>query len=159
MATEAPTSEPKAVEPDYRAGVFYFGAEFAWDWPKGDEPRGILRAFNPATGEKKWDFPSAIPMNGGVLSTAGNVVFSGAQTGELYALDAETGKQLWKFQTGSGIIAPPVTYEVDGVQYVTVASGLGGVYALFSGDERLAAVPPGGAIYTFALFDKMRATN
>ncbi|MEQ8345977.1 MAG: PQQ-dependent dehydrogenase, methanol/ethanol family [Sneathiellaceae bacterium] len=149
----------KAVQPDYRAGVFYFGAEFGWDWPKEAEPRGLLRAFNPVTGEKKWDFPSAIPMNGGVLSTAGDLVFSGAQTGELYALDAETGKELWKFQTGSGIIAPPVTYEIDGVQYVTVASGLGGVYALFSGDERLAAIPAGGAIYTFALFDKSRPTN
>ena len=139
----------KAVEPKYRAGVFYFGAEFSWDWPEGH--RGELRAIDPMTGKAKWTQPVDIPRLGGVLSTAGNVVFTGAQTGEFEAFHSDTGEKLWSFNTGSGIIGQPVTWELDGKQYVSVLNGAGGVYALFSGDERLAAVPPGGYVWTFAL--------
>jgi alcohol dehydrogenase (cytochrome c) len=86
-----------------------------------------------------------------VLSTAGGVVFSGQLTGEFDAFDSDTGKKLWTFKTGSGIEGQPITFEVDGVQYVAVTSGIGGVYSIFSGDERLAAVPPGGSLWLFAL--------
>ena len=55
-------------------------------------------------------------------------------------------RKLWQFQTGSGIEGQPVTWEQDGVQYVAIASGYGGVYSLFSGDTRLAAVPAGGSL-------------
>lgn len=139
----------KAVEPQYRAGVFYFGAEFSWDWPEGH--RGELRAIDPMTGEAKWKDPIDIPRLGGVLSTAGGLVFTGTQTGEFQALDAATGAHLWSYQTGSGIVGQPVSWEMDGKQYVTILSGGGAVYALFAGDERLAAVPPGGNVWTFAL--------
>ncbi|MGC3939641.1 PQQ-dependent dehydrogenase, methanol/ethanol family [Roseobacter sp. EG26] len=139
----------KAVEPKYRAGVFYFGAEFSWDWPEGH--RGELRAVDPMTGNVKWSQPADIPRLGGVLSTAGNLVFTGAQTGEFEAFHAETGDELWSFNTGSGVIGQPVTWEMAGKQYVTVLNGSGGVYALFSGDERLAETPPGGSVWTFAL--------
>ncbi|WP_298918787.1 PQQ-dependent dehydrogenase, methanol/ethanol family [uncultured Roseobacter sp.] len=139
----------KAVEPKYRAGVFYFGAEFSWDWPEGH--RGELRAIDPMTGDVKWSQPADIPRLGGVLSTAGNLVFTGAQTGEFEAFHAETGDKLWSFNTGSGVIGQPVTWEMAGKQYVTVLNGSGGVYALFSGDERLAETPPGGSVWTFAL--------
>ena len=88
---------------------------------------------------------------GSVLSTAGGVVFSGQLTGEFEAFDADTGKKLWQFQTGSGIEGQPVTWQQDGVQYVAVTSGYGGVYSLFSGDERLANVPPGGSLWVFAV--------
>jgi len=71
-------------------------------------------------------------------------------SGEFMALDADNGKKLWQFQTGSGIIGQPVTWEHEGRQYVTVVSGVGGVYALI-GDERLAKVPAGGSVWTFAL--------
>ena len=60
-------------------------------------------------------------------------------------------KTVWSYQTGSGIVGQPVTWEMDGKQYVTVLNGSGAVYTLFSGDERLADVPPGGAVWTFAL--------
>lgn len=139
----------KAVEPKYRAGVFYFGAEFSWDWPEGH--RGELRALDPMTGDVKWSQPADIPRLGGVLSTGGNLVFTGAQTGEFEAFHAETGERLWSFNTGSGIIGQPVTWEMGGKQYVTVLNGSGGVYTLFSGDERLAETPPGGSVWTFAL--------
>ena len=139
----------KAVEPQYRAGVFFFGAEFSWEWPDGH--RGALRAVEPTTGEVKWEQRSDIPRNAGVLSTAGGLVFTGAQTGEFEAFDAESGDKLWEFQTGSGIVGQPITWERDGRQYVTVVNGGGAVYVLFAGDERLAAVPPGGNVWTFAL--------
>ncbi len=140
----------KAVEPQYRAGTFYFGAEFSWDWPKNDE-RGYLRAIDPVTGQTRWSQPSRVPRMGGVLSTAGNLVFTGAQTGEFEAFNAETGDKLWEYNTGSGIVGQPVTWEMDGQQYVTVLNGSGAVYVLFSGDEALANVPPGGSVWTFAL--------
>lgn len=139
----------KAVEPTYRAGVFYFGAEFSWDWPEGD--RGYLRAIDPMTGEMKWQSGSAIPRFAGVLSTGGDVLFTGSQSGELEAFNAETGEKLYEFNVGTGIIGQPMTWEADGTQYVTLAVGSGGVYSLFSGDERLAQTPAGGALWTFKL--------
>lgn len=141
----------KAVEPQYRAGVFYFGAEFSWAWP--EEHRGELRAIDPMTGDVAWANKIDIPRLGGLLSTDGGLVFAGRQTGEFEALDDTTGETLWSFQTGSGIVGQPVAWEMEGKQYITVANGGGAVYVLFSGDERLAAVPPGGSIWTFALMD------
>ena len=114
-------------------------------------PRGHLKAIDPMTGKAKWEAPSDIPRFSGVLSTAGGVVFSGQLTGEFEAFDADDGKKLWQFQTGSGIEGQPVTWQQDGVQYVAVTSGYGGVYSLFSGDERLAKVPTGGSLWVFAV--------
>ena len=139
----------QAQVPKYRAGVFYFGAKFAWAYPKG--PRGYLKAIDPMTGKAKWEIASELPNFAGTLSTAGGLVFTGTETGAFKAYDAETGKELWHFQTGSGIVGQPITWSHDGRQYVTVTSGIGGVYSLFSGDERLAQIPPGGSVWTFAL--------
>ena len=93
-----------------------------WEWPQG--PRGYLKAIDPLTGKTKWENGSDIPRFSGVLSTGGGVVFSGQLTGEFEAFDAETGKKLWQFQTGSGIEGQPITWQQDGVQYVAVASGI-----------------------------------
>ncbi len=139
----------KAVEPQYRAGTWYTGVDLGFVWPDGD--RGSLRAIEPMTGKILWQASSGVPRQAGVLATAGGLVFTGAQTGEFEAFDASSGDKLWQFQTGSGIVGQPITWEHDGRQYVTVANGGGAVYVLFSGDERLAAVPPGGSIWTFAL--------
>ncbi|MGJ4895927.1 MULTISPECIES: methanol/ethanol family PQQ-dependent dehydrogenase [unclassified Bradyrhizobium] len=135
----------------YKAGEWYLGMDLTdlWDWPEG--PRGQLKAIDPMTGKTKWEQPSDIPRFSGVLSTAGGVVFSGKLTGEFEAFDADSGKKLWQFQTGSGIEGQPVTWQQDGVQYVAVTSGYGGVYSLFSGDERLANVPAGGSLWVFAV--------
>ena len=137
----------------YKAGEWYLGMDLTdlWDWPEGDAPRGHLKAIDPMTGKTKWEAPSAIPRFSGVMSTAGGVVFSGQLTGEFEAFDADSGKKLWSFQTGSGIEGQPVTWQQDGVQYVAVSSGYGGVYSLFSGDERLAKVPTGGSLWVFAV--------
>lgn len=141
----------KAVPAEYKAGEWYVGMDLSdlWDWPQG--PRGYLKAIDPLTGKAKWEQPSDMPRFSGVLSTGGGIVFSGQLSGEFEAFDAESGKKLWQFKTGSGVEGQPVTWQQDGVQYVAVTSGIGGVYSLFSGDERLAAIPPGGSLWVFAL--------
>ena len=141
----------KTVQADYKAGEWYVGMDLSdlWEWPQG--ARGYLKAIDPMTGKTKWENGSDIPRFSGVMSTAGGLVFSGQLTGEFEAFDADTGKKLWQFQTGSGIEGQPVTWEQDGVQYIAVASGYGGVYSLFSGDTRLASVPAGGSLWVFAL--------
>jgi alcohol dehydrogenase (cytochrome c) len=114
------------------------------------EPRGYLKAIDPMTGVAKWQtgFPS--PNWAGTLVTAGGLVFTGTLTGEFIAADADTGNILWKFQTPSGIIGMPVTWETNGVQYVTITSGIGGTYAR-QPDPNLAHVPKGGVLLTFKL--------
>ena len=139
----------KAVEPQYRAGVFYFGAEFSWSCP--EQNRGYLRAIDPMTGDVKWEHGVEIPRIAGTLATGGNLVFTGTQTGEFEAFDASTGERVWSFNTGSGIVGQPMTWEMDGKQYISIVNGGGAVYALFSGDERLASYPAGGNVWTFAL--------
>jgi alcohol dehydrogenase (cytochrome c) len=137
------TKEPMAM---------YLGSEIADQiWPENGM-RGYLKAIDPMTGKSKWQVPSAMPNFSGVLSTAGGLVFSGRMDGEFAAYDSATGDKLWGFQTGSGIIGIPVTWERDGQQYVTIASGIGGLYALYSGDQRLQNIPTGGSLWTFALF-------
>src|SRR5215467_8744099 len=140
-----------AVPAEYKQGEWYLGMDLTdvWAWPDG--PRGYLKAIDPMTGKAKWEAPSDLPRFSGVLSTAGGIVFSGQLTGEFEAFDADSGKKLWQFQTGSGIEGQPVTWEQDGVQYVAVTSGYGGVYSLFSGDEPLAQVPAGGSLWVFAV--------
>ena len=121
-----------------------------------DDPnvRGYLKAVDPLTGKSKWETPYKSPNYSSTMVTASNLVFTGVLTGEFQALDAETGKVLWSFQTPSGIVGQPVTWEKDGKQYVTVPSGIGGVYALRSGDPNIANVPVGATLWTFGLFDE-----
>jgi alcohol dehydrogenase (cytochrome c) len=114
------------------------------------DPRGYLKAIDPMTGEAKWQTGFKSPNWAGTLVTAGGLVFTGTLTGEFLAVDADTGKILWQFQTPSGIIGQPVTFETNGTQYVTVASGIGGVYAR-QPDPNLAHVPKGGVVVTFKL--------
>jgi alcohol dehydrogenase (cytochrome c) len=87
---------------------------------------GYLKAIDPATGNEVWAHKTKHPMVASVLTTAGNLVFVGEPTGEFDAFDAKTGQLLWQFQTGSGIHASPVTYSIDGKQYVAIATGWGG---------------------------------
>ena len=121
-----------------------------------DDPnvRGFLKAVDPLTGKSKWETPYKSPNFSSTMVTAGNIVFTGVMTGEFQALDADTGKILWSFQTPSGIVGQPVTWERNGKQYVTVMSGIGGVYAQRAGDPNLENLPTGVSLWTFALFDK-----
>ncbi len=110
---------------------------------------GYFAAINPLTGEKKWQIPlTGLPGSAGMLATGGGLVFTGKLSGEFIALDEDTGKTLWQFQTGSSVNSTAITYTHKGRQYVTIASGLGGILA-----SRYASVqmPAGGAVWTFAL--------
>lgn len=116
---------------------------------KPDDVMGYFAAINPVTGEKKWQIPlTGLPASAGMLATGGGLVFTGKLTGEFLALDSDTGKTLWQFQTGSSVNSTAITYTHKGRQYVTIASGLGGILA-----TRYASVqmPTGGAVWTFAL--------
>jgi alcohol dehydrogenase (cytochrome c) len=139
------------TKPEYKKGEWYLGVNFrGFTFPK-NEPYGYLKAIDPMTGKSKWEMAwPGLPSMAGTLSTAGGLVFTGAATGEVMALDASTGNKLWQFQTGSGIIGLPVTWERNGTQYVSIVSGGGGVYTL-TGDERMAQIPAGGSVWTFAI--------
>lgn len=94
--------------------------------------RGRLLAWDPVGQREVWRVEHANPANGGVVSTAGNLVFQGTADGRFVAYDARTGAKLWEFPTGMGIVAPPITYSLDGRQYVSVLVGWGAGYALAS---------------------------
>jgi alcohol dehydrogenase (cytochrome c) len=84
---------------------------------------GAVRALNPLTGEKVWDYKMRDVSDAGILTTAGDVLFSGNREGYFFALDARTGKELWKRYLGSQVAASPITYTTDGTQYVSIAAG------------------------------------
>lgn len=142
----------KPVVMAWRKGVAYAAAEFAFPEPVDDVPMGYLRAVEPLTGKRVWQVPVDPPANGGVLTTAGGLVFTGLQTGELAAYNIDDGNLLWQYQTPSGIIAPPVTYELDGEQYVAIQSGIGGLFSWFLPNPKFATVTKGASITVFKLF-------
>lgn len=92
-------------------------------------------------------------MGGGALATACDVVFYGTPEGFLKAGDAKSGKKLWRFQTGSGIVAPPITWKQSGEQYVAVLSGWGGAVPLWGGEvaKRVRLLEQGGPVWVFKL--------
>ena len=117
--------------------------------PQPGEVLGHFLAIDPLTGNKKWEIPLVdYPGAAGMLATGGDLVFTGKLTGEFLALDESTGETLWQFKTGSSVNATAITYTHNGRQYVSVASGRGGVFSnRYAGDT----VPAGGAMWTFAL--------
>jgi alcohol dehydrogenase (cytochrome c) len=106
----------------YEAGHAYYGSAY---FPAADsEPYyGALRALDPATGQLQWEFRHPSPSWSGVLSTAGNLVFTGDAEGNFIALDATSGKALWHFQTGGSVYSAPISFAVDGKQYIAIAAG------------------------------------
>lgn len=96
--------------------------------------KGNLIAWDPVAQRAVWTVALDRPWNGGVVSTAGNLVFQGMSTGEFAAFRADDGKRMWSMQTNTGIIAPPITYEAGGEQYVIVELGWGGAFALSAGE-------------------------
>jgi len=136
----------------YKKGAAYLGAGFTIK-TLGDGPIGAMRAVDPKTGKIVWEAPNNAPLWGGVLTTGGNLVFWGTPEGYLQAADAKTGKIVWKFQTGSGVVAPPVTWSEGGEQYVAVASGWGGAVPLWGGDvaKKVSFLEQGGSMWVFKL--------
>ncbi len=88
--------------------------------------RGVLKAFDPLTGETRWSVEHPYYWNGGVLATAGGLVFQGDSQGMLTAYDKDNGNKLWAFDAQVSMLAPPITYRIDGVQYIAILTGSGG---------------------------------
>jgi alcohol dehydrogenase (cytochrome c)/quinohemoprotein ethanol dehydrogenase len=96
--------------------------------------KGSLKAWDPVTQKEKWSVQHPGAWNGGVLSTAGNLVFQGNVGGEFVAYNAADGTKLWSFPAQTGIVAAPATYAIGDEQYVVVLAGWGGTYAISGGD-------------------------
>jgi quinohemoprotein ethanol dehydrogenase len=96
--------------------------------------KGYVVAWNPALAKQAWRIDLKGPWNGGLLSTAGNLLFQGNASGEFVAYRADSGERLWSLPTQTGVVAAPMTYQVDGVQYVAVLAGWGGVFPLVAGE-------------------------
>jgi len=129
-------------------------ANFANVEPPTSKPYGRLVAWDPVKQQAAWTKEQISPWNGGTLTTAGNLVFQGTADGRFIAYNATTGEPLWETPTGTGVIAAPSTYLVDGKQYVSIAVGWGGVYGLA---QRATDRQGPGTVYTFAVGGKAPA--
>jgi len=109
--------------------------------------------YDPVKGEIVWSHKEKLPLWAGVLATKGGLIFTGTGEGFLKAFDAKTGKEVFKFQTGSGIISCPITWEEDGEQYIGIASGYGGAVPLWGGGiaKLTKTVSQGGSFWVFKL--------
>ena len=118
-------------------------------------PKGFIRAWDPVAKKERWSVPMGGAWNGGLLSTAGGLVFGGGSDGVFAAYDASSGAQLWKMDLTTGILAPPVTYTLDGEQYVALLAGWGGAWGLANAkDPNSAVVKHGtnqGRLFVFKL--------
>ncbi|MGM0571357.1 PQQ-dependent dehydrogenase, methanol/ethanol family [Marinobacter sp.] len=155
-AQNIPASMQKMPEWDYNEeepGVFMSGTGwntgmFLNPTEPGSKPFGRLVAWDPVKQQEAWRYEHISPWNGGTLTTAGNLVFQGTADARLMAFNASNGDKLWDTMVGTGIVAAPVTYEVDGQQFVSIAAGWGGVYGLVQrGSDR--TIP--GTVYTYSL--------
>jgi alcohol dehydrogenase (cytochrome c)/quinohemoprotein ethanol dehydrogenase len=99
-----------------------------------DSVKGRLLAWDPVAQKQVWAVEHPGPWNGGVLSTAGNLVFEGIASGHFEAYRAGDGKKLWSFDAQTGVMAGPVSYTAKGQQYVAVAAGWGGIFPLVTGE-------------------------
>lgn len=137
-----------------------FGTGAGWNLAIGTDPRnptikddkasiqGKLIAWDPVKQTKVWEVLQSEIWGGGLLATAGDLVFQGSANGKFSAYHARSGKVLWEVPLQTGIISSPVTYLLDGVQYVTIITGWGGGYGMKN--KHTNAVLP-GVVYTFAL--------
>lgn len=107
---------------DYEEGERFTGGGGRYTQPM-DAFHSSIRAINPATAEIEWEFPIMPRSSAGITTTAGGIVFTGSADGYFFALDAASGEELWHISLGARVHAAPMTYAVDGKQYVTIASG------------------------------------
>jgi PQQ-dependent dehydrogenase (methanol/ethanol family) len=137
------------IESSYIAGTPYWGAQMTRHAGPGGN-RGAFIAWDATTGKTVWSIPEKFLVYSGALATAGDVVFYGTIDGYFKAVDARSGKELWRFKVGSGVIGAPITYlGPDGKQYVAVLTGVGGAAGV---DSHVDGYPSeGGALYVFSL--------
>lgn len=130
-------------------GLPFWGSFAAADAFGPGESHGFLKAVTAASGAEAWSVKTEHPNVSGVLSTAGGLVFWGEADGTFHATDAKSGKDLWTYNVGTGIHAPPITFAMDGQQYVALAAGWGGWVDGFA--PELANAPRGHALTVFRL--------
>ena len=122
MAVREACATYRSKTRDPRPGAGYTGTGAQDDEVVGAP--GAIRALDPATGDTRWDFPIHEGSSAaGVLATGGGVLFAASHDGYLIALDAINGKLLWRYQTGGSIHSSPISYAVDGKQYIAIAAG------------------------------------
>jgi len=141
-------------EEEKAPGKFYLGANMQMDSAPDRPHPGRLIAWNPATQKQVWSIDEDLPLLGGAMSTAGGLMFYGNVRGWLHGVDAQTGKLLWKFNVGTGMTQSPITYMVDGKQYVAVVAGrIKGPPSFMGkkGERVIAASPEGGSLLVFEL--------
>lgn len=121
--------------------------------PPGDKPHGRLDARDPLTGKVKWSIRYDMPPLSSVLTTAGGLVFTGDMEGHIYGYGADDGKELWRFNAGSGLRGGPVSYQAGGKQYIVVPTGLGSHAPGFLAGAypQIKDLPGGVALVAFAL--------
>jgi PQQ-dependent dehydrogenase (methanol/ethanol family) len=144
----------EGIQEEYKRGQFYLGVNFDLDKPGPGGYLGGLKAWDPVAQKEVWFIKDDLPFNGGTMTTTTGLVFAGDIKGTFRAHDAKTGKELWKFNTGSGISAAPISYTLDGKQYVAVTSGrTQSMPAFFGkiGEKMVAASPEGGTLFVFTL--------
>jgi PQQ-dependent dehydrogenase (methanol/ethanol family) len=134
---------------EFRAEVWNTGVQFGAAGPVPAAPLGHLLAWDPVAQEERWRVPYTDMWNGGTLTTAGTLVFQGTSDGRFVAYNAVSGEKLWEVSLGGGVIAAPMTYELDGIQYVSIMAGWGGSYGVTGGGRGLPRTP--GRLYTFTL--------
>lgn len=137
----------------YKKGAAYLGAGFNVK-PIFKDHIGSLKAIDPIAMKVVWEWKNKAPLWGGVLSTAGGLVFTGTPEGYLMAFNAKTGDVLWKFNVGTGIVAPPIAWEQDGQEVIGVAAGWGGAVPLWGGEvaKTFKGIDQGGSYWLFKLF-------
>jgi len=158
-----------SLEANYISGTPYIGAEVKYYAGPGGN-RGVFTAWDPVNRRKVWEIKEDLPLWSPALATAGGLVFYGTMDGWFKAVDQRSGKLLWRFKAGSGIIGQPISYRgPDGRQYIAVMAGVGGwpgsivtnnldVRDPSAGNGWGAALPdlpkrtqPGGMLYVFTL--------
>jgi glucose dehydrogenase len=112
-------------------------SSFTFFKPTTDPTWGNITSVDLTSGKIKWEVKTDQPMVGGVMATAGGLLFAGEGNGNFNAYEAKTGKQLWQYKSQYGVNAPPITYKSNGTQYIAVASGGSGLYKYAMGDEIL----------------------
>lgn len=161
--------EPQKRTHTQQGTVYVFANVYMY--PEKPGVTGKIKKFDVLTGETVWEIPDPYPNWGGTLVTEGGLMFYGSNSGHFRAVDRESGKVVWERKLGSGIIGNPITYKIDGKQYVSVFAGLGGwiglpVTAGLDMDDKYGAIgatamakatgldkiPQGGELYTFRVF-------
>ncbi len=159
-ALDMPFAYGNEPEFNYEAGRWNLANDWRLGMPFGDDRvdakidgllRGHVSAWDPVAQKEVWRIQHAGTWNGGMLSTAGNLIFQGNSSGKFVAYRADTGEELWSTPAQTGVIAPPVAYEIEGEQYVTVVAGWGGAFALTAAAAEGYKLKPRGRILTYKL--------